>query len=193
MIQMPVNLRGPALDLRDGLGDRAGDQPLCSKELRRHLREPARSNRSHARTRTPARGQARTHVRYCNRNRRAGSRRCAAVEPFLPGQIGWREQPRRSTGFVALSAPVFRRPWGASRWAVRQRKPPGRTGLRLNRPVGTGRRFCALWGRRARRSAPPLARDAACPCRRSRGHGERIERNRPACALRAGGRHGGQM
>ena len=74
MIQMSVNLRGPALDLRDGLGDRAGGQALCSKELRRHLREPARSNRSHARTRThgprprptphPRRAAARRRRRY---------------------------------------------------------------------------------------------------------------------------------
>jgi hypothetical protein len=44
MMQTPRDLREPALNLRDGLGDRAGDQPLCSKELRRDLREPARSN-----------------------------------------------------------------------------------------------------------------------------------------------------
>ena len=30
------------------------------------------------------------------------------------------------------------------RWAVGPRTPPGRTGLRLRRPVGPGRRFCAF-------------------------------------------------
>lgn len=44
MIQMPINLREPALNLRDVFGDRAGGQPLSGKDLRGHLREPARSN-----------------------------------------------------------------------------------------------------------------------------------------------------
>ena len=51
---------------------------------------------------------------------------------------GPREQPRIQTEFVALGRSPARPPRGAPRWAVGQRTPPVRPGLRLGRPVGPG-------------------------------------------------------
>ena len=78
MIQIPINLREPALNLRDGLVDRAGGRPLRRKDLRADLREPAQSNRL---------TRARAHARACdpairtNAQVRAGVRRCSGSFP----------------------------------------------------------------------------------------------------------------
>ena len=87
--------------------------------------------------------------------------------PSLGGSRDPREQPRMPTWFAALFGPVLGlpvqagRPRGAPRWAVGQRTPPGRTDLRLGRPVGPGRPSCAFGGQEARRGGPLAARDAA--------------------------------
>lgn len=59
MMQRPINLRGPTLNLRGDIGDCAGGRPLWRKDLRIDLREPARSNRhTHARAHAHARDAA---------------------------------------------------------------------------------------------------------------------------------------
>jgi hypothetical protein len=95
--------------------------------------------------------------------------------PSLGGPRGPREQPRIHTEFVALvgrpasrgqAGPVFGLPAqagrlrGAPRWAVGERTPPLRTGLRLRRSGGAGRRLCAFgptwwWAGRGRRADLP--------------------------------------
>ncbi len=105
---------------------------------------------------------------------------------FLPGEVacrGPREQPRMPTGLVALSGPVLSGPRGAPRWAVGQRTPPGRTGLRIRRPGGPGRRFWAF-GANRRGVVDPAAGPDAIGWGGSDGHDD------PACPVcrQAGGR-----
>ncbi len=93
---------------------------------------------------------------------------------FLPGEVacrGPREQPGTRTDFLAPLPTAGKRPPNAPRWAVGQRTPPGRTDLRLGRPVGPRRRFCAFGATGRGLVAPPPARDASRRNGRNGKHG----------------------
>ena len=155
---MPINLRGPALNLRDDIGDCAGGRPLWRKDLRIDLREPARSNRhTHARARAHARDPAIRTIAQV----RVGSRGCSGSFPARSAAEARGNSRESAKSLLRLSGPVFGRPRDAPRWALGERTPRGRTGIRPRRPVGPGRCFWAFGGQGVRRSAPPIGQDAA--------------------------------
>lgn len=112
MIQQPINLRGPAINLRDDIGDCAGGRPVWRKDLRVDLRGPARSNRhTHPRTRARTCDPAiKTIAQVC-----AGAR---GSNGSFPARF-WAATGRASLGGGRTGA-------------------AGRTGVRLGGPLNTG-------------------------------------------------------
>ncbi len=105
MMQRPINLRGPALNLRDDIEDCAGGRPLWRKDLRSDQREPARPNRpTHARAHARARDAAIKTIALV----RAGARRCSGSFPARSAAEARRNSREIRQSLFRLSGPVFR-------------------------------------------------------------------------------------